>query len=54
MSAAFEALWDALAQYVLNTEDVEDELDEREAAKLQAARAMLERMDLVVASTADA
>ncbi len=52
MSAAFEALWDALAQYVENTEAVEESLDERGLAKLNAARAMLSRMDAAVASTA--
>jgi len=52
VSVAFEALWDALAQYVQNTEDVEDDLDARGRAKLNAARAMLERMDAAVIATA--
>lgn len=52
MSAAFEALWDALAQYVQNTEDIEESLNERELAKLNAARVMLERMDAAVIATA--
>lgn len=45
MNAEFEALWDALAQYVENTEAIEEALDERGRAKLDAARGMLERMD---------
>lgn len=48
MSARFEALWEALAQYVQNTEDVEGELDERGLAMLGEARAMLEEMDRAV------
>lgn len=52
MSAAFEALWEALAQYVQNTEDAEESLDERGRAKLDAARRMLEKFDAAVISTA--
>lgn len=52
VSVEFEALWDALAQYVENTADVEDDLNERERAKLETARAMLERMDAAVQALA--
>lgn len=48
----FFALWDALAQFVENTADIEDELkeepseeNERTLAKLEAARKFLEQMD---------
>lgn len=59
MSIDFEALWDALAQYVQNAEMIEDELAEdgepeslHELAKLAAARRMLEKMDAAVIATA--
>lgn len=53
MTVDFEALWEALSQYVENTADVEDDLDERGRAKLNAARAMLARMDAAVAALAE-
>lgn len=55
----FHALWDALAQFVANTEDCEDEMKEeleagrdvlentRTLARLEAARKFLEQMDRV-------
>lgn len=58
MSVEFEALWDALAQYVQNAEDIEEELDPsdpthaRELAKLNAARKMLWKMDAADIATA--
>lgn len=53
MSDAFAALWEALAQYVENTQDVEDDLDARQLARLNAARAMLARMDAAVQAIAE-
>lgn len=52
MSVEFEALWDALAQYVQNTEEIEESLNDRELAKLNAARVMLQRMDAMDATVA--
>lgn len=52
VSVEFEVLWDTLAQYVENTESVEELLDARALEKLNAARAMLERMDAAVSATA--
>jgi hypothetical protein len=59
VSVVFEALWDALCQYVENTGMIEGELrestnprDARELSKLAAARAMLGRMDAAVIATA--
>ena len=49
MDVKFEALWEALAQYVQNTEEIEEDLNPRGKAMLDAAREMLERMDAVVA-----
>jgi hypothetical protein len=48
MSVEFEALWEALAQYVQNTENVEEDLNPRQLAMLEAARKMLTRMDAAV------
>jgi len=45
--AALNAIWDALAQYVQNTEDVEDDLTAKGRDELNEARKLLEWVDLL-------
>lgn len=51
--AAFDALLDALAQYVENTENVTHDLSWSEEDKLNEARRMLDKLNAYVQKLAD-
>jgi hypothetical protein len=50
---AFQAVYEALDQYISNTEEIEEELDEDGQAKLDSAREMMAECDAVMCSLAD-
>lgn len=49
----FEALCEALEQYVQNTEEIEESLETRPKARLEAARAMQDRCSAFYAALAE-